>query len=399
MSILPAKSFRNTMLLALFALSGLSYTPATVAQDSRATTVEKRRELPEPLSPKDLFKLVSPSVFIVQAIAKDGSVIAFGSGVAVAPTRIVTNVHVIEGADSWRVRKGEKSWSATVANTDREHDLCELEVDGLRATSVVVRASSTIEVGERVYAIGTPEGLEVTLSDGLVSGVRDFDHSRVIQTTAAISKGSSGGGLFDSAGRLLGITTFFVRDGQNLNFALPAELIASLSSHPFEKAPKLESEDPVFQALVWRLAGYEFLSLKKPDRALNAFQQAVRIQPDFPGAWAGLGLAYEELGRDAEEAKAFEEAVRLQPDVAVYWYSLGLTYGRLRLLEQAFHAYKQAVALKPDYCEARFRLGGFYALKGERARVIETYKQLKTFGCEQAEEFFRRLVLPSGDGG
>jgi len=387
------------MLLALFASSGLSYAPATVAQDLGATTAEKRRDRSEQLSPKELFKLLSPSVFTVEAIAKDGSVIAFGSGVAVASSKVVTNVHVIDEGDSWRVKQGDKSWAATVKYADRDHDLCELEVEGLRVRGIPVRDSSTLEVGERVFAIGTPQGLEVTFSDGLVSGIRDFDHSRVIQTTAAISKGSSGGGLFDSSGRLVGITTFLLKEGQNLNFALPGELLASLGSHPFEKARKCEAEDPVFQALVWTLAGHEFLSLKKPDRALNAFQQAVRIQPDFPGAWAGLGLAYEELGKDVEEAKAFEEAVRLQPDSAVYWYTLGLTYGRLRLLDQVMHAYEQAVVLKPDYCEARYRLGGFYALKGERAKVIEAYKELKNFRCDQAEEFFRRLVLPSHDAG
>ena len=399
MSILAARSFRSNMLLALLALSGLFYAPAMVAQDLGATTAEKRGDHSEQLLPKELFKLLSPSVFTVEANAKDGSVIAFGSGVAVASSKVVTNVHVIDEGYSWRVKQGDKSWAATVKYADREHDLCELEVEGLRVRGIPVRESSTLEVGERVFAIGTPQGLEVTLSDGLVSGIRDFDHSRVIQTTAAISKGSSGGGLFDSSGRLLGITTFFVKEGQNLNFALPAELLASLGSHPFEKARRLEAQDPVFQALVWTLAGHEFLSLKKPDQALNAFQQAVRIQPDFPGAWAGLGLAYEELGKDAEEAKAFEEAVRLQPDSAVYWYTLGLTYGRLRQLDQTIHAYEQAVALKPDYCEARFRLGGFYALKGERAKVIEAYKELKNFRCDQAEEFFRRLVLPSHDGG
>jgi len=386
------------MLLALLTSSGLSYAPATMAQDLGATTAAKRRDRPEQLSPKELFKLLSPSVFTVEAIAKDGSVIAFGSAVAVASSKVVTNVHVIDEGDSWRLKQGDKSWAATVKYADREHDVCELEVEGLRVRGIPVRESSTLEVGERVFAIGTPQGLEVTLSDGLVSGIRDFDHSRVIQTTAAISKGSSGGGLFDSSGRLVGITTFFVKEGQNLNFALPSELLASLGSHPFEKARRLEAEDPVFQALVWTLAGHEFLSLKKPDQALNAFQQAVRIQPDFPGAWAGLGLAYEELGKDAEEAKALEEAVRLQPDSAVYWYTLGLTYGRLRLLDQAMHAYEQAVAMKPDYCEALFRLGGFYALKGERAKVIESYKQLNNFRCEQAEEFFRRLVLPASSG-
>lgn len=386
------------MLLALFASFGLSYAPATVAQDLAATTAEKRRDRSDQLSPKELFKLLSPSVFTVEAIAKDGSVIAFGSGVAMASSKIVTNVHVIDQGDSWRVKQGAKKWAATVKYADREHDLCELEVNGLQVRGIPVRGSSTLEVGERVFAIGSPEGLEVTLSDGLVSGIRDFDHNRVIQTTAAISKGSSGGGLFDSRGRLVGITAFLVKEGQNLNFALPAELVASLSAHPFEGTSKLGSQDPVFWALVWELVGTEYVKQKDFQKALPAFQQAIRLLPDFPNAWFGLGFTYENLEKDPEAAKAYEEAVRLKPDDALIWYNLSLTYGRLRLLDQAFHAYEQAVALKPDNCDAQFRLGGLYALKGERAKVIDTYKQLKTFGCDQAEEFFRRLVLPSQDG-
>jgi S1-C subfamily serine protease len=83
-------------------------------------------------------------------------------------------------------------------------------------------------VGERVYAIGAPEGLELTISEGLVSGLREYENVRVIQTSAAISHGSSGGGLFDVNGRLIGITTFSLKEGQNLNFALPGEWIQAL---------------------------------------------------------------------------------------------------------------------------------------------------------------------------
>lgn len=143
------------------------------------------------------------------------------------------------------------------------------------------------------------------------------------------------------------------------------------------------------------LAGHEFLKQKKPDQAVNAFQQAIHAELDFPGAWAGLGLAYEDLNEDSQAAKAYEETVRLQPNVAVYWYSLGLTYGRLRLFHQAIHAYEQAVAIKPDYCEPLARLGGFYVLQGERAKVLDVYKKLRTSNCEQADEFFRLFVLPS----
>ncbi len=387
---------RVSKLTSLSLVLGFVFAHCAFAQAPSGSPARGSQRSPQ-LQPSELFKLVSPSVFTVETIAKDGSVIAFGSGVALASSKIVTNVHVIDQGDSWRVKQGDKSWAATVKYADREHDLCELEVEGLRVRGIPVRASSTLEVGERVFAIGTPQGLEVTLSDGLVSGIRDFDHNRIIQTTAAISKGSSGGGLFDSSGRLVGITAFLVKEGQNLNFALPAELIASLSAHPFDRASRLGPQDPTFQALVWELVGTEFLKRKEFQKALAAFQQAIRLLPDFPNAWFGLGFAYENLEKDPEAAKAYEEAVRLQPNVAVYWYRLGLTYGRLRLFDQAIHSYEQAVALKPDYCEPLARLGGFYVLKGERAKVIAVYKKLKDFKCDQAEQFFRLFVLPSQD--
>ena len=83
--------------------------------------------------------------------------------------------------------------------------------------------SGTLEIGETVYAIGNPQRLELTVSDGLLSGKRSAGELRLVQTTAPISPGSSGGGLFDSRGNLVGITTSTRRDAQNINFAIPAE--------------------------------------------------------------------------------------------------------------------------------------------------------------------------------
>jgi len=76
------------------------------------------------------------------------------------------------------------------------------------------------KVGERVFTLGSPLQLEGTLSEGVVSGLRTEDGTALVQTTAAISPGSSGGGLFDSGAKLIGITTFTLRNGQALNFAI-----------------------------------------------------------------------------------------------------------------------------------------------------------------------------------
>jgi S1-C subfamily serine protease len=108
--------------------------------------------------------------------------------------------------------------------------LCELESPKLRATPAQIGDSDAVKVGDRVYAIGAPRGFDETFSDGLISGRRDWGDGRgeLIQTNAAISHGSSGGGLFDSNGRLVGITIGGFTDSQNLNFAIPSKWILAL---------------------------------------------------------------------------------------------------------------------------------------------------------------------------
>ncbi len=151
---------------------------ATASGAARAQQPKQPRALeghaPIGSSPISLFKRLSPSVFIVESLNEKGSVVAIGSGVAVAPDQVVTNKHVIEAGANWRVTQGHKTWPATLAHTDPDHDLCQLKADGLNAPAVTVRLSSTLTVGERVYAIGAPKGLELTLSEGLISGLREL---------------------------------------------------------------------------------------------------------------------------------------------------------------------------------------------------------------------------------
>jgi hypothetical protein len=195
------------------------------------------RESPAPppnsaaASAQELFKRVSPSVFVVEGLDANGSGVVTGSGVALDPDDVVTNKHVIEGGMAWRIKHDRETWSATVKRFDPSHDLCELNTAGLNAPAVLVRSSSSLAVGERVYAIGAPEGLELTLSEGVISSLRAYSGGRIIQTSAAVSPGSSGGGLFDAQGRLVGITTFSLKESQNLNFALPTEWVQTLAGH------------------------------------------------------------------------------------------------------------------------------------------------------------------------
>jgi hypothetical protein len=178
------------------------------------------------LDPRALFKLLSPSVFRVEARLKTG--VAQGSGVAINATQLLTNCHVIDGAQTIFVRQGTKEWKAEVDRADPKTDRCVLVVaDGGFTPVRGIRAFGELEVGEPVFTIGSPNGLELTLSNGIVSGLRTEGGQSYVQTTAPVSPGSSGGGLFDVYGNVVGITTLVLagreRLNQSLNFAIPAD--------------------------------------------------------------------------------------------------------------------------------------------------------------------------------
>lgn len=182
------------------------------------------------LSAEELFERNAQSVVVVVGLNGADKPILQGSGVVVEDERVITNCHVAKAAASTQVKHGETHYPATMvrADADPEHDLCLLYVSGLRAPAVPLAAIESLRVGQKVFALGAPRGLELTLSEGIVSSLRKHGDSHFIQTTASISSGSSGGGLFNDKGELVGITTFQSIEGQNLNFAVPVDWVAKL---------------------------------------------------------------------------------------------------------------------------------------------------------------------------
>jgi serine protease Do len=182
-----------------------------------------------PLGAEELFARTAPSVVRVNALSGTGESVAFGSGVVVDSATVVTNCHVARRGVALKVKHLAEQFDATVATADEAHDLCKLSVPGLSAPAVTLGRVASLRVGQKVYAIGSPQGLDLTLSDGMVSSLREGPDGTFVQTTAPISPGSSGGGLFDETGTLVGIVTFQMRAGQNLNFAVPADWIANMA--------------------------------------------------------------------------------------------------------------------------------------------------------------------------
>src|SRR5579875_1926928 len=327
------------------------------------------------LSAQQVFKRVSPSVMVVESLNARGAVVAFGSGVVIAPGCVITNRHVIEDGVSFRVVHSARKWPAQLMKVDPDHDLAELSVAGLDAPAVTVLDSSKLEVGETVYAIGAPEGLELTISEGLISGLRDFDKGRVIQTSAAISPGSSGGGLFDTQGRLVGITTFYLKEGQSLNFALPAEWTTALNRQAASPSPAWTKSSPAFQALVWFEVGYTADEAGRHAEAVTAYKEALRLKPDEALAWVNLGVAYAGLGQHDKAVNAEQEAIRLKPDEELAWFDLGVAYGHLRQYDNEVSAEQEAIRLKPDDADAWTGLGFAYDHLGQYDKAVNAEQE------------------------
>ena len=211
------------------------------------------------LTPAQVYAKVSPSVWKVLTYDVDGLPLGQGSAVVIGHEVLVTNCHVLRKAKRVVVRRESVTIDAKLDMWDVQRDLCQLRAKGIVAPAVELSASSRLAVGQEVFAIGNPKGLDLTMSAGLISSFRRDEKDRLvlIQTSAAISGGSSGGGLFESDGLLVGLTTIgsVTGDAQNLNFAIPVDWIRELPerharlSTQTAAAPAAPAQTPATPAL------------------------------------------------------------------------------------------------------------------------------------------------------
>jgi len=178
------------------------------------------------LTVKEIVELRKPGVVRVQT---DRGV---GTGFVVSPDgRIATNLHVIAGASEITIELADKRKFvvAKVLAANPETDLVVLQIDATGLEVMPLGDSDKAAAGDPIVIIGNPLGvLDFTVSDGLVSSVRDTGALKLIQTSAPISQGSSGGPLFNNFGEVIGVATFFSAEGQNLNFAIPSNYLIPL---------------------------------------------------------------------------------------------------------------------------------------------------------------------------
>ena len=191
----------------------------------------------------DVVKRSSDAVVLIVISNSVGQETALGSGFLIsADGQIVTNYHVIKDAHAAIVKLSNGAFFPvnSIVASDADKDLAIIKVNGRNLPFLQIGDIESLHVGDHVVAIGSPLGLEGTVSDGIVSALRDAAKTKWIQTTAPVSHGNSGGPLLDMNNHVVGVITWGVnlQLGQNLNFAAPANEIKALLSAP----PPLRSQ-------------------------------------------------------------------------------------------------------------------------------------------------------------
>lgn len=370
----------------------------------------------------ELFEAVSPSIVVVRGMDAAGKPNSLGSGVVIANDVVVTNCHVVNKSSRLAVSYRGGLYAATLRHSDHNRDVCSLNVTGMVAPVATLGSTQPLKVGQKVYAIGAPKGLDLTLSEGIISSLREVEAGRYLQISAPISPGSSGGGLFDEEGRLIGLPTFYLAEGQQLNFAVPVEWVKALPQRHakanlkpnvqpslawFNKGIELENKEDwpgllkhmqtwiqVYpqDAAAWYGLGVAYHQSGQSVKAIEAFQQALRTNPEDTKAWTNLGVAYNQLGQTAKAIEAFQQVLRINPEDAHAWNNIGVAYRESGQTAKVIEAYQQALRINPEYASAWYNLGGAYAQSGQSTKAIEAFQQALRIKPEDADAWHNLAV-------
>lgn len=350
------RSFPPSLVLAIFLLA----TPSILSQEN----------LPE------LVRQVKPAVVAITTYDASGEALMTGSGFFVRPGQVVTNLHVIRSAVRAEIKtldgKGKIYPVNGAVAVDDDGDLVVLNVDMPVDRSRSLEMASTLpDEGEKVFVVGNPLKLEGSVSDGIVSAIREVPNlGRIIQITAPVSHGNSGSPVFNLKGQVVGVVTVKVTNGKNINLAIAGARVTQMTpgrlrplSEVLRRDRTVDSADPAYRN------GLESLWLGNYDNALAYFENAVNKNPRRADAWIQVGYCKVKQGKNDEAIRAYQQALRLKPESADLRNKLGDAFYYAGRLEEAIASYKEAVRLRPENPDGYYNLAIAYDELGDQANV------------------------------
>jgi len=332
----------------------------------------------------ELVRRVKPSVVAIATYDAQGDALMTGSGFFLRPGQVVTNLHVIRGAQRTEIKtldgKGRVFPVSGVLAIDEEGDLALLSVDmpADRARSSEM-ARVLPEEGEQIVVIGNPLKLEGSVTDGIVSAVREVPNvGKIIQITAPISHGNSGSPVFNMNGQVVGVVTIKVTNGQNINLAIGAGRVEQLRAgqlRAVNSVPGKERPDDAAESMY--RTGLDSLWLGNYDGAIGYFEKAANRNPKRADAWVQVGYCKVKQGKSAEAIRAYQHALELKPDSDEIHNKLGDAYYYAGRMAEAIASYSRAAELRPDNAETHYNLAVAYFESGNERLAAAAAKRLR----------------------
>jgi tetratricopeptide (TPR) repeat protein len=335
-----------------------------------------------------IYSTNAPSVLLLYVQSPDGQYIAQGSGFLIEGSRIVTNAHVANGGKVF-VELGLARVPAKVEKIDSRNDLAVLSVAVEMTAKPLTLANVKPSPGDLVFAITNPEGLERTISQGVISANRELGGRRLLQISTPISHGSSGGPIFNRDGHVVGVAVGMLADGQNLNFAVPIELLKELLSQGPPTKLDLGSLAEEVRSLQVEQSGEKYSNdpnsgYQKKQNELETFlNQGVAIAGRDPEALLKVAELSENIAVDiaisavqrAVEARASPDAYLLLANVLHAKYAWSSGDEQKDLMKQAETAARMAIRQsRVPTAEMYFRLGDTLEDEGQYADADHTLR-------------------------
>lgn len=345
-----------------------------------------------------LVKRVKPAVVAIATYDSTGEALMTGSGFFLRPGQVVTNLHVIRGAVRAEVKtldgKGKVFPVNGTLDVDEEGDLALLSVDmPLERARTSELASELPDEGESIFVIGNPLKLEGSVSDGIVSAVREVPNSyRIIQITAPISHGNSGSPVFNLHGQVLGVVTVKVTNGQNINLAIAAARVGELRAGKLQPLSELTVKGKGDVAESLYRSGIESLWLGNYDNAVGYFENAANKNPKRAEAWVQVGYCKVKQGKNQEAIRAYQQALQLKPNDAEIHNKLGDAYYYSGRLREAIESYTEAARLRPSSAETFYNLAIAYFESGNLSMAATEARVLQKLDAKLYAQYLRETM-------